>query len=265
MHQFHLKMNDRKLSGYFNDKILFHQKFRNLVGYDFLILKKTGLESLENWLLSKNPESVMVKKKKSVGGFGVKRIRITIKDHVVFLDGSPLAQKISFLRRFDLMEEFVIQHELLNKLNPSCLNTVRVVTVLDKTSQVHFVGAVMRLGVKNDVDNFHSGGIAVKVNMGTGCLEGDGFRLAPSVERDYPVHPVTKIRFDGYQLPYWSQVLDLLKEACQVIPRVRTVGWDVAIKPDGVCLIEGNHDWDKIIIEKALKKGIKKDLELFFK
>ncbi len=263
MYRFHKKLNDKKYTKYFFNKMLFHQKFKEYMGHGYINLKKTNINELRKWIIDKKPDSLIIKKINSVGGFGVKRVRIKLKDNDVFIDNQTINDKFQFLQKFDLIEEFVVQHELINKINPSCLNTVRVATVLDKDNTVNILGAVIRFGVNNDVDNFHSGGIAVNINVLNGCLEGDGFRLAPSEPEFYPFHPTTNIKFDGYQLPHWPILINTIKKACYVIPQARTIGWDIAITPNGVSLIEGNHDWDKIIIEKALKRGIRKELEKY--
>jgi hypothetical protein len=241
----------------------FHERFKDLMGHEYLRMEKTNVEKLSEWILQKSPESLIIKKMKSVGGFGVKRIRINILDKMIYIDGIPMHQKFGYLKKFDMVEEFVVQHELIERINPSCLNTIRVTTVLDKNKDINIIGAVIRLGVDSDVDNFHSGGIAVKIDIETGCLRGEGFRLAPSEPEFYKAHPITNIIFDGYQLPHWQMLLKKVYEACLIIPEVRTIGWDIAITEKGVRLIEGNHDWDKIIIEKALKRGIRKDLEKY--
>jgi len=263
MYRFHRKLNNKRYNKYFLNKILFHQRFESLMGHKYLDLRKANLRELRDWILNRNPELLIIKEMKSVGGFGVKRVNVGISGEDVFIDDIPLVEKLVFLKQFDLMEEFVCQHELINILNPSCLNTIRVVTVLDREDQVNIIGAVLRLGVSNDIDNFHSGGIAVRINLETGYLEGKGFRLAPSEQEYYEAHPVTQIKFDGYKLPHWGLLIETVIKACMVIPEVRTVGWDVAITQNGVSLIEGNNDWDKIIIEKALKSGIRKVLEKY--
>ncbi|MDD3080037.1 MAG: sugar-transfer associated ATP-grasp domain-containing protein [Paludibacter sp.] len=263
MYRYHKRLNDPKYTQYFFNKMLFHEKFRFLMGHDFINLSRVKETELRNWIISKDPDALMAKKMKSVGGFGVKKIYVGIQADQVYLNKRPLEKSFTYLRKFDMLEEFVVQHDLLNKLNPGCLNTVRVVTVLDNEQKAQLIGAVIRLGVNSDVDNFHSGGIAVNVNLETGKLEGNGFKLAPEDPNCFTEHPVTHVVFDGYQLPFWSKLLDTVQKACFVIPQVRTVGWDVAIRQNGISLIEGNHDWDKIIIEKALKRGIRKDLEKY--
>jgi len=263
MYRFHKKLNDKNYIHFFQNKMLFHKHFKSFMGHEFLNLKAVSLGELKNWIINKKPDSLIIKKIKSVGGFGVKRIRIKITGDNVYINDSILEKKFTYIKKFDLIEEFVQQHEAINRLNQSCLNTVRVVTVLNQYNNVDVVGAAIRLGVNNDVDNFHSGGIAVNVDYETGILMGDGYKLDPTFPNNFKVHPITKIKLDGYPLPLWSMVIETVKKASLIIPQVRTVGWDIAITPTQVSLIEGNHDWDKIIIEKGLKRGIRNDLEKY--
>ena len=43
--------------------------------------------------------------------------------------------------------------------------------------------------------------------------------------------------YKGFQIPYWNQTLEMIKEASKVIPEVKTVGWDVAITKTGPELV----------------------------
>lgn len=58
--------------------------------------------------------------------------------------------------------------------------------------------------------------------------------------KTYENHPTTNKKIKGIQLPYWKEICDMLDEAGKVVPEVRYVGWDIAITPNGPCLIEGN-------------------------
>ena len=147
--------------------------------------------------------------------------------------------------RLLLGSEYVIQlrlaqHEVLSRLNPSCLNTIRIVTILGrKSGEPNILGQFLRLGVGTVMDNRAEGGIAVRVDD-EGVLRGDGFghhfRCA--------VHPVTGTVFEGIRLPFWHEAVQLVLDAHRALKDIPSIGWDVAITPDGPVLVEGNDDYE---------------------
>ncbi len=42
-------------------------------------------------------------------------------------------------------------------------------------------------------------------------------------------HPVTGEVIVGFQIPFWNQIIELVKELAYVVPQVRYVGWNIAI------------------------------------
>ena len=44
-------------------------------------------------------------------------------------------------------------------------------------------------------------------------------------------------------------MLAICTRAAQVTPRLRSIGWDVALTPTGPVLIEGNPDWDLAMVQ----------------
>jgi hypothetical protein len=53
-------------------------------------------------------------------------------------------------------------------------------------------------------------------------------------------HPETGLKFAGFRLPLWKEVLSLSEEAAYKFLPLRTVGWDLAITEKDVKLIEAN-------------------------
>lgn len=263
MYRFHKNMNNRVFVKYFSDKRRFNKNFKVFMEHKCLELKNITIEELRDWIGSLESNHLMIKKANSVGGFGVKKLDVEKKEGIIHINKQTLKDAFRNLKKYDILEEFVVQHDKINNLNSSCLNTVRIVTIIDRLNKVDILGAVLRLGVNNDKDNFHSGGIAVNIDVNTGCLIGNGFKLAPSEPEFFPKHPTTQVVLDAYSLPHWELLIDTVKQASLVFPQARTIGWDVAITSNGVSLIEGNHDWNKMIMEKALKRGIRKELEAF--
>lgn len=96
--------------------------------------------------------------------------------------------------------------------------------------------------MNSPTDNNGQGGISIGIHpngrlkkfgvytkeYGTKCIE----------------HPISGIKFENFQIPYWEETISLVKKAHQHFYGVKTIGWDVAITPDGPKLIEGNIDWN---------------------
>ena len=57
-------------------------------------------------------------------------------------------------------------------------------------------------------------------------------------------HPFTSLVFEDYQIPFWKEANELVLSAHSFLPDIPTIGWDVAITPDGPILIEGNDNWE---------------------
>ncbi len=143
-----------------------------------------------------------------------------------------------------LLQEVVTQHEDVNRINPYCINTIRIITLRSDTGKIHVFAASIRLGTVKDsfVDNRAVGGAAVGIDE-NGRLKKYGFQHAKYGTK-ISKHPVTGLVFEGYQLPYWNEVVDLVTKAHKAIINVQSIGWDVALTPDGPVLIEGNDNWE---------------------
>jgi Sugar-transfer associated ATP-grasp len=148
-----------------------------------------------------------------------------------------------------LLEEKIAQHGALADIAPFTTNTVRVVTLLDHTGSADVQFAILRLGREgNAADNWDRGGISVRIDLDSGTL-GAGL-LKPVYGGNWvDAHPDTSVRFTGVELPFWDDILELATNAARVTPRVRSVGWDVIVSPDGPVLIEGNPDWDLTMVQ----------------
>lgn len=144
-----------------------------------------------------------------------------------------------------IYEECIIQHPALAAFNESSVNTIRVLTIVDK-GVCHHVYAGLRMGCGKLVDNFHAGGIIATVDVKTGITCMDAIDLEGN---HYPQHPVSKLDTRGFQLPNWDKVLKITEEAALRLDGAHMVGWDVAITEQGCCLIEGNSEPSHIIIQ----------------
>lgn len=156
-----------------------------------------------------------------------------------------------------LVQEVIKQHQDIDKLNPYCVNTIRIITVRGKSGSINVLAASIRIGARKDsfVDNRAAGGMAVGIRN-DGTLMKYGFQHAEFGGRNEK-HPVTGVVFDGYQLPHWPEVIDLVTRAHRCIIGLQSIGWDVAITPNGPVLIEGNDNWEIANPQDAIG-GLKK-------
>ena len=185
------------------------------------------------------------------GGLGITLLRA--ED----LNAEELAE---LKKRAYLLEESIRQHHLLNEINPSCVNTVRMVTILDKDRVPQLVGAALRCGAAGSrVDNMHFGGIAYPIDLKTGRITGPG--RDNETERSYDTHPSSGTFMIGLQLPNWEILLQEVREAAKLSGNMIYLGWDIAITESGVDFIEGNfgHGVDVIQYDNVGKKAIMRE------
>ena len=78
----------------------------------------------------------------------------------------------------------------------------------------------------------------------------------------YEFHPDTNIRFKGFQIPKWKEVINVAKKAALAFDKTRYIGWDVAINDKGeVVIVEGNGKTQFLGQQIPDEIGKKKQLE----
>jgi glutathione synthase/RimK-type ligase-like ATP-grasp enzyme len=159
-----------------------------------------------------------------------------------------------------ILEECLDNCYELKQINPSSLNTIRVVTISDK-DRCEVFGALLRMGAHGSViDNTHAGGVYAPINVETGTID---IEAIDSRNHHYSCHPDSGKTIKGFKIPMWEQIKETCKEATQTIPNIHFAGWDLCITKEGqVEIIEGNHapDFDGGM-QAPLKIGVKKKLQ----
>lgn len=154
--------------------------------------------------------------------------------------------------KLELLEEPVIQCDEMNKLNPSSVNTTRMVSVMNDKGDVTILATFSRIGNGKCVDNFNSGGMTAKVDVETGVIVEDAVNKKGEL---FEKHPITGTSIKGFQIPFWQDAKDMVKEAAKRSTHVRYVGWDVGMSVNGPVLIEGNQFPGHDIYQVAEKIG----------
>lgn len=213
------------------DKALFNASYQAFVRRPWLDCRKSDSQQIIAFL-QKNPVCIQ-KPADLYKGMGISQIdRNAIQNLEAFaapLVGTPV-----------LLEAWIKQHPQLAQPNPSSVNTVRILALRDRMGEVHLPCAVLRVGLPGKVvDNFAAGGIVYPLEIDTGIITGPGVDHS---QNSYVTHPGTSTVMPGMIVPEWKELRSFIASAMDVLPKVRYVGWDVAVTADGFEIIEGNHD-----------------------
>jgi hypothetical protein len=253
MFEFQLKMNPKNKRDVLDDKTKFYKKYKK-----FFLHEVADLKDLKNkpelvLKLINNPSGKLVFKVAD-GKCGV---AVEIKNAKEFNTTSLI--KFMVDNKFDLVEEFIIQHPKLNELSPSAVNTVRVITQLNQNNEVIVLGCRQRISVNSSVDNMAAGNLAAPIDEHTGVVF-DSAVYSDITKTEVVKHPVSGVTIVGFEVPFWKETIEMAMEAAQLHPQNRSVGWDIVITENGPGLIEGNHDWCKLLWQLPVKKGLKYQL-----
>lgn len=144
-----------------------------------------------------------------------------------------------------IVQSVVEQHEQLKRFKTRSVNTIRIVTIRGKSGKIGVFAAFLRLSgnAESFVDNRAKGGLGIGIDLETGKLMKYGFPH-DGFGNKTPVHELSQIVFEGFQLPYWEDTKKLVIIAHKQFYEIQSIGWDVALTPDGPCLLEGNDDWE---------------------
>ena len=252
MYEYQLKMNPKESRDILEDKISFLKHYSGFVRRDYSELRCIeGNHNRAHQLLQNKSGKLVLKG--SRGQIGAEVEVINCQDYNV-----DSLLRLMGDKGYDLVEEYVVQHPSLMNLSPSGLNTVRIFTQLSG-NEVIFLGTRLRISVNSQVDNMAAGNLAAPVDMETGIVCGPGVYSDIELE-DRTVHPVTGVPIDGFILPFWKETVDMIRHAAILYRGNQSVGWDIAITDQGPELIEGNHNWCKLLWQLPVKKGLKEEL-----
>lgn len=254
MYEYQRLMNPKKYRKVLEDKREFLEVFKNFVKHDHADYDSFTNNRARAMELLDNPSGkIVLKKHDGQCGIGVEVLSAT---------GESYLQVVERLKKSnnDLVEEFIVQHPDLMDLSPSGLNTIRIYTQLDKQDKATILGCRIRISVNSVVDNLAAGNLAAPIEESDGMVSGPAI-YSDITKEDVEFHPVTGKQITGFRIPFWKETLELAKTAARHYPFCRSVGWDIAITSKGPELIEGNHDWCKLVWQLPVKQGLKEILK----
>lgn len=147
------------------------------------------------------------------------------------------------LVRRNILQPIHRNHPDIADVSGKALSTVRIVTVKDD-DKISIGAAIFRSSGDDSVaDNFALGGLAAPIDLATGMT---GCAVVKDPHRRpnrFESHPIGGGSFVGRTIPFWDQIKQLAFRAHETFDTMPSVGWDIAITPDGPLLLEGNDIW----------------------
>lgn len=189
-------------------------------------------------------------------GEGILRLEITPE-----FDTEELHRRLS-KGRF-LIQEQIIQHDEMSRIYPGAVNTIRLTTVRNRQSgEIEYLPATLRIGAHGNVmDNFSQGGIIVAIDMATGRLDEVGF-CKPTYGLKSRRHPDTDVEYSSFVVPFFEAAKAKAKYFHSFL-NLHSIGWDIAIGPDGPIFIEGNDNWEINLPQTAFNPFLSEFRRLF--
>ncbi|MBD5355785.1 MAG: hypothetical protein HDR88_02110 [Bacteroides sp.] len=221
--------------------------------------------SVEDFIKSA-PKDLFMKPVDGECGDGIYKVHI--KDGKITANGCEIGtyEFADILSSTDyLVQESITQHNVLAKLHPQSLNTIRLVTIRNpKTNKPEVFPSILRIGTGDAVvDNTSQGGLAVGINLETGQLKDFGF-YKPSYGTKVAEHPDSGIRLAGVQIPYFDECKRQAVFLHSHLTGIKSIGWDIAVGSEGPIFVEGNDNWE-INGPQICNGGLKKLFMSYYK
>jgi hypothetical protein len=231
------KLNDYAYLDLFNNKWKTYEKYGQFYGRKMVRIGSEEDRPVFDEFVKDNPVFV---KKGEYGAMGRTVEKVDSSDYPSM--DSLFAHLMAELNTLDkgglILEELIHQSAKMASLNPSSVNTLRLMTLLGDDGEVIYKFPWMKIGRNGSfVDNGGSGGMFVQVDEKTGIVRTNG---ATETGEVYYIHPDSGTVIPGFQVPDWNQALELGRKLAPITPRVRYVGWDLAHTDKGWIVVEGN-------------------------
>lgn len=215
-----------------------------------------GFEDLSAIFARMAGHQVVIKPIRGSSGARIVVADIISKGEGIFLavrgKEQPLAEFAPTFQKHDyIIEERLPQHPALNKVYPGAVNTVRINT-LYASPGVIFWGAIIKLGTGGaEIDNWGKGSLCVGIDLETGKMSGGSRDIfySKKITPPFTRHPDTGFEFSGVALPYWQELKEIVAKAANLAPLLPYIAWDVALTPEGPCIIEGNGRSDLSMVQ----------------
>lgn len=237
------------LFGQLRDKYIFYQLAKPFFKRDVVrIAENKDLSIFENFCKEHNRFICKINNSGCGVGIRIEEVKDSVQTKTLFeeLIGEGVW----------IIEELIKQDAILASFNTSSVNTVRFPS-FRHGNEVRQDYPCIRFGRKGSiVDNAGQQGVFASVDIKTGKIISNGF---DELGHEYEEHPDSNIRFKGFQIPRWTELLEEARLAHLSLPENHTyLAFDFALSEKGWMIVEGNWgDW--VLQQTSLKRGLRKE------
>ena len=177
--------------------------------------------------LCRNIKNAIIKPVLNHSGKGIRGLEVV--DGLSSIDGLSVEQLFeSYGNNFQIQER-LRQHKIMNQLNDTSVNTLRILTYRSDM-EILVIYSVVRIGRRGEViDNQGAGGIST--------LIGEDGKLGKYAFGGYSDDKVEKTDsgtvLDGFEIPSYHKAIETVKRLHFQLPFFNLIGWDVAIDEEG--------------------------------
>ena len=154
---------------------------------------------------------------------------LEVENGITNHDGATIEQVFEKYSMNFQIQERLKQHERMAALNPTSVNTIRLLTYRSGM-EVLLVYAVVRIGREGQViDNQCAGGLSTYIDKdgNLGSFSYGGYN------EDNVIRTDTGIKLGGYHIPSFDKAVEAVKKLHFNLPFFDLVGWDIAIDDEG--------------------------------
>lgn len=185
-------------------------------------------------------------------GYGARGImHVALRNGVIEVNKKPITDDALNDMAQEKLGGYLICEVIQNgpwtaKFFDQTLNTIRILTGSRSVSRSPLIlSAILKTGKASSfpTDNWQrgKGGISAKIDIETGRVGlALGYDSSSRTRRPFAFHPETGAAISGETVPGWPAIKQLMIQVAGRLPFPGIVGWDVALSPDGIVIVEGN-------------------------
>ena len=134
-------LNNPKYDACMSDKLVFNKIFNKYLGREWIDIRTTSLDEFKLFL--KGKKTIFAKPPTEFGGHGIEKIVVKEIENV-----SELYEKLK-KKKLNLIEDGLVQHKELDKLNPYAVNSFRIVTLV-KDGKSYILANALRINLDDN-------------------------------------------------------------------------------------------------------------------